>query len=89
MLKEHLREFVYLAQMADITIIIQFTSYYELEIKLKGFRDSLKLFVIEYLKRIFEFVPFDQQLFDSLVEKTKRTYKNSALENPYLLSYQR
>lgn len=59
MFKESQREFTYLAEMAEIEVEVTFVSYFSLDIKFKGFRDSLRLFVVEYLKKFFEFVPTD------------------------------
>jgi insulysin len=87
MLREHLREFVYMAEMADLDSEFSFGSYYTLNIKITGFRDSFDRFVNEYLKEITNFTPKDQQLFETLKEKQKKDYANYFLNNPYQIAY--
>lgn len=45
------------------------------------------MFVVEYLKRIFEFKPVDESLFKTLIEKYRRKYANYFLDDPYKLAY--
>jgi len=52
MLREKLREFVYLAEMAELGSECSISSYYTMNIKITGFRDSLDRFVNPYLKEI-------------------------------------
>lgn len=87
MLKEDLREFVYLAETADIEVNVNFVSFFAMEIKLKGFRDSVIKFLNEYMKRLLEYVPSDKALFETLKAKNKRKYANHFLEDPYRLVY--
>ena len=69
MLKEHLREFAYMAEMAELDSEFSFGSYYTLNIKINGFRDSFDRFTQQYLKQILSFVPTDAALFETLKEK--------------------
>jgi insulysin len=87
MFKESVREFVYLANMAEIKVRNSFVSYISLEMNFKGFKDSLKLFLVEYLRRLLEFRPIDAQLFANLVDNNRRKYANSLLDVPYTMVY--
>lgn len=87
MLKEDLREFTYLAETADIESSVNFVSYFSMEIKIQGFRDSINKFVHEYITKILNYVPADQELFESLRAKVKRSYANHFLDDPYRLVY--
>ena len=88
MLREKLREFVYMAEMADLDSDFSFSSYYTASIKIMGFRDSFDKFVSPYLKEILEFTPSDAKLFDTLKEKQRKEYANFFLNNPYQLAYE-
>lgn len=87
MLNEKLREFVYMADMADLDSEFSFSSYFTLGISITGFRDSFDRFTSQYLKEILEFLPSDKQLFETLKEKQKKEYANYFLNNPYQLAY--
>lgn len=63
MLKEQLREFVYEAEIAELDSNVSISSYYTVNIKISGFRDSFDRFINPYLKEILEFIPTDKQLF--------------------------
>jgi secreted Zn-dependent insulinase-like peptidase len=52
MLTEKLREFAYLAQMADLDSEFSISSYYTMNISVKGFRDSFDRFINSYLEQI-------------------------------------
>jgi secreted Zn-dependent insulinase-like peptidase len=88
MLKEKLREFVYMAEMAELESEFSISSYYTINIKVTGFRDSFDRFVNPYLKEILEFIPTDAQLFETLKEKQTIDYANFFLNNPYQLAYE-
>ena len=87
MLKEHLREFSYMAEMAELDSEFSFGSYFTLNIKISGFRDSFDRYTQQYLKQILSFVPSDEALFLTLREKQKKEYSNYFLNQPYQLCY--
>lgn len=87
MLKEKLREFVYVAEIAELESEFSFSSYFTLNLKITGFRDSFDRFTNQYLNEILGFVPNDQQLFDNIKEKQKKEYANYFLNNPYQIAY--
>jgi secreted Zn-dependent insulinase-like peptidase len=64
-------------------------SNYALDIKFKGFKDSLKIYIVQYLQKLFSFVPNDKQYFDTLIEKHRRRYANYFLSDPYRLVYEK
>jgi hypothetical protein len=72
MLKEYLREFTYMAEMAELESEFSFGNYFSINIKIVGFRDSFDRFINPYLQKILEFTPSDQQLFNNLKEKQKK-----------------
>lgn len=76
-----------MAEMAELDSDVNFNSYYYLGIKISGFRDSFKGFTNQYLKQILEFVPKDQQVFETLKEKQTKEYANFFLNVPYQLAY--
>lgn len=49
MLKEKLREFVYVAEIAELESEFSFSSYFTLNLKITGFRDSFDRFTNQYL----------------------------------------
>lgn len=87
MLTEHLREFAYMAEMAELDSSFSFSAYYTLNVKITGFRDSFDRFTNQYLNEIFDFTPKDQQLFETLKEKQRKEYANYFLNNPYQIAY--
>ena len=44
MIKEHLREFSYMAETAELNSELSFGSYFSMNIKVNGFRDSISRF---------------------------------------------
>lgn len=52
--------------MAELGSECSISSYYTMNIRITGFRDSLDRFVNPYLKEILEFTPTDAQLFETL-----------------------
>lgn len=63
MLKESLREFVYMAETAELNSDVTFGNFYTMNIKVNGFRDSFINFMGHYLEKILAFVPSDPALF--------------------------
>lgn len=76
-----------MAQMADLDSEFSISSYYTMNISVKGFRDSFDRFINSYLEQILQFNPTDRQLFETLKEKQKKEYINFFLGNPYQLAY--
>lgn len=76
-----------MAEMADLGSEFDFGSYYTLNLKIDGFRDSFNNFINYYLTSIFSFIPDDLQLFETLKEKQQKEYANYFLNNPYQLAY--
>ena len=58
--------------MAELDSEVSFTAYYNMGIKVVGFRDSFDRFIAPYLTKILDFIPKDQQLFETLKEKQKK-----------------
>lgn len=87
MLKEQLREFVYEAEIAELDSSVSISSYYTMNIKVSGFRDSFDRFINPYLKEILEFIPTDKQLFETLKDKQTKEYANFFLNSPYQIAY--
>ena len=76
-----------MAQMAELDSGFNFNSFFNFGIKIAGFRDSFDRFTCEYIQEILDFVPKDQQLFNTLKQKERKSYENSFLSNPYQLAY--
>jgi len=73
--------------MAELESEFSFSAYYYMGIKISGFRDSFDRYTTEYIQKIFDYVPKDQQLFETLKEKQKKEYVNYFLNVPYQLAY--
>ena len=73
--------------MAELDSEFSFGSYYTMNIKISGFRDSFDRFTQQYLKQILSFEPTDAALFATLREKQHKEYANYFLNQPYQLCY--
>lgn len=55
-----------MAEVAELDSYFDFGSYYTFNLKIYGFRDSFSSFINYYLNEILNFLPNDQQLFNTL-----------------------
>jgi insulysin len=85
-IKEHMREFNYMAQMASLEL--EFTvSHDALTLTFSGFNDSLAAFISQTFAKIQEFrtLPDDskRQIFDQVKEKLSQEWHNFYFEQSY------
>ncbi|CAK67395.1 unnamed protein product (macronuclear) [Paramecium tetraurelia] len=83
LLKNHVREFNYLAEMAKIDATLQLAAN-GLEFSISGFSDSISRFVIGMFQKIISFKPQDyQDLYESTFVKITQELENIKRSQPY------
>ncbi|CAD8060302.1 unnamed protein product [Paramecium sonneborni] len=83
LLKNHVREFNYLAEMAKIDASLQLAAN-GLEISISGFSDSISRFVLGMFQKILSFKPEDyQDLYESTFVKITQELENFKRSQPY------
>ena len=73
--------------MAELEASFKFVSYYNADMSISGFRDSVLKFIESYFQKVLEYKPNNEDLFKTMKEKLIRKYSNNFLDDPYRFCY--